>query len=337
MAFLQKKTVPVHKHSIWYYTGGFCLFLIMLQVVTGILLLLYYRPTAESAFESVQFIMTKVQYGWLFRSLHSWAANLLMASLFIHMFATFFLKSYRKPRELTWITGVILFMLALGFGFTGYLLPWNTLALTATKVGTDIAGLVPFIGKYLMIFLRGGEEVTGATLTRLFGVHVAVLPVITAMVLGIHILLVQIHGMSIPISLEKSKAEIKEKPFFPTFILHDVLGWLITFGVLAALAALFPWELGTKADPLAPTPPGIHPEWYLIFTYQTLKFAPSRILFFPGDAVVIFMFLVGVTFWILVPFLDKKSQQGLPGRRFTIIGLLLVVYIIVMTILAYIL
>jgi cytochrome b6 len=333
--FFKKKSVPIHKHSFWYYTGGFCLFLFIIQVVTGILLLLYYRPTAEAAFESVQFIMTKVRFGWLIRSLHSWAANLLMGTLFIHMFATFFLKSYRKPREFTWISGVILFMLFLGFGFSGYLLPWNQLALTATKVGTEITSLVPFIGKYLMIFLRGGEQVTGATLTRFFGLHVAILPMAVVIVLGFHLLFVQIQGMSIPLKIEKSGKKLKEESFFPIFILHDAIGWLFTFGVLAALCSLFPWELGTKADPLLPTPPGIHPEWYLIFTYQTLKSVPANILFFPGDAVVIFGFLIGVTFWVFVPFLDRNSQKGIPSKTFTIIGIFIVLYITIMTILAY--
>ncbi|HDP99655.1 MAG TPA: cytochrome bc complex cytochrome b subunit [bacterium] len=333
--FFKKKSVPVHKHSIWYYSGGFCLFLFVIQVVTGILLLLYYRPTAEAAFESVQFIMTKVRFGWLIRSLHSWAANLLMGALFIHMFATFFMKSYRKPRELTWITGVLLFLIFLGFGFSGYLLPWNQLALTATKVGTEIAGLVPFIGKHLMIFLRGGEQVTGATLTRFFGFHVAILPMMVVIILAIHLALVQIQGMSVPLSIEQSKTKLKEKPFFPLFILHDAIGWLLTLGLLLALCSLFPWELGTKADPLAPTPPGVHPEWYLIFTYQTLKSVPGKILLFPGDAVVIFGFLVGVIFWIFVPFLDRKSQQGVPSKQFTIIGIIIVIYILTMTILAY--
>jgi cytochrome b6 len=334
--FFRKKTVPIHKHSIWYYTGGFCLFLVIVQVVTGILLLLYYRPTAEAAFESVQFIMTKVRFGWLIRSIHSWAANLLMAALFIHMFATFFLKAYRKPRELTWITGVSLFLIFLGFGFSGYLLPWNELALTATKVGTEITSLVPFIGKYLMIFLRGGEQVTGATLTRFFGIHVAVLPMIMTIIMGIHILLVQVQGMSVPISLEESwNKNKKEEPFFPQFVLHDMLGWLVVFGILAALAALFPWELGTKADPLAPTPPGIHPEWYLIFTYQTLKSVPGKVLFFSGEAVVIFGFLIGVAFWIFVPFLDRKSQQAIPSKLFNIIGIVVVIYIVIMSLIAY--
>src|SRR5436309_12823941 len=132
-AMAQKKEVPVHRHTIWYYFGGMTLFLFIVQVVTGILLLLYYRPSAETAFESVQFIMTEVEFGWLVRSVHSWSANLMIATAFIHMFSTLFLRSFRRPRELTWVSGAFLLFLSLAFGFSGYLLPWNKLAYFATK------------------------------------------------------------------------------------------------------------------------------------------------------------------------------------------------------------
>src|SRR5215470_77544 len=130
-ALAAKKTVPIHRQSIWYYFGGMTLFLFTMQVLTGILLLLYYRPSAETAFESVQFIMTEVRFGWLIRSVHSWSANLMIATLFIHMFSVYFMRAYRQPREITWLTGVLLLLLAVGFGFSGYLLPWNKLAFFA--------------------------------------------------------------------------------------------------------------------------------------------------------------------------------------------------------------
>src|SRR6476659_7290010 len=165
----EKKEVPLHRYSIWYYFGGMTLFLFCVQVATGILLLLYYRPSAENAFESVQFIVTEVQFGWLIRSVHSWSANLLIAALFVHMFSVFFLSAYRKPREVTWLTGVALLFISITFGFSGYLLPWNKLAFFATKVGTEISGVVPLVGPAMLRFLRGGDDVTGATLTRFFG------------------------------------------------------------------------------------------------------------------------------------------------------------------------
>ena len=145
------------------------LFLFGVQVFTGILLLLYYRPSAAEAYESVQFIVTQVEFGWLIRNVHSWSANLLIGAAFAHFFSVFFLKSYRKPRELTWVTGMLLLFLMLGFGFSGYLLPWNELSFFATKVGTGIAGAMPLVGRFLLRLLRGGDDVTGATLSRFYG------------------------------------------------------------------------------------------------------------------------------------------------------------------------
>jgi cytochrome b6 len=329
----RKKEVPIHRHGIWYYFGGMTLFLFAVQVVTGILLLLYYRPSAENAFESVQFIMTEVRFGWLVRSIHSWSANLLIATLFIHMFSVYFMKAYREPRELTWVTGVFLLFLMLGFGFSGYLLPWNQLAFFATKVGTDIAGALPLVGEFLLRFLRGGDEVTGATLTRFYGIHVAVLPALTTVLLAIHVLLVQKHGMSVPLSLEGKK--LKHMKFFPNFFLRDLIGWILALGVLAALAAIFPWELGEKADPFASAPAGIRPEWYFLFMFQTLKLIPAKILIFDGEVVGILAFAVGGLFWLLVPFLDKPSGQSKRSFIFTAIGLIIVLYIIAMTVYGY--
>src|SRR5438094_10240119 len=213
-AMAQKKEVPVHRQSIWYYFGGMTLFLFVVQVVTGILLLLYYRPSSENAFESVQFIITEVKFGWLVRSIHSWSANLMIATLFIHMFSVFFLRAYYPPREITWISGVLLLFVVICFGFSGYLLPWNKLAFFATKVGTEIAGVVPIVGRPMLRFLRGGDDVTGATLTRFFGFHVAVLPATATIFLGIHVALVQLHGIDVP---KKDEANHRTMKFFPNF------------------------------------------------------------------------------------------------------------------------
>jgi cytochrome b6 len=329
----RKKEVPVHRHELWYYFGGMTLFLFVVQVATGILLLLYYRPSAENAFESVQFIMTEVQFGWLIRSIHSWSANLLIATLFIHMFSVYFLKAYRPPREATWVSGVLLLFIALGFGFSGYLLPWNKLAFFATKVGTEIAGLVPIVGRFLVRFLRGGDDVTGATLTRFFGFHVAVLPAITTVLLALHVLLVQKHGMSVPLGLEGQR--LKTMKFFPNFLLRDLIGWILAIGALAALAAVFPWELGEKADPFAPAPAGIRPEWYFLFMFQTLKLLPAKILIFDGDVIGILAFALGGLFWLMVPFLDRAAAQGKRSPVFTAIGLAVVLYIAAMTVYGY--
>jgi len=332
-ALVRKKEVPIHRHSIWYYFGGMTLFLFCVQVSTGILLLLYYRPSAETAFESVQFIVTEVQFGWLIRSVHSWSANLMIATLFIHMFSVYFMRAYRQPREMTWLSGVFLLLLAVAFGFSGYLLPWNKLAFFATKVGTEIAGVVPLVGKPILRFLRGGDDVTGATLTRFFGFHVAVLPAITTVLLASHLMLVQMHGMSVPPSLEGKN--LKKMKFFPNFFLRDLIGWVLAIGALAALAALFPWELGEKADAFAPAPAGIRPEWYFLFMFQTLKMIPAKILSFDGEVIGILAFAIGGLAWFGLPFLDKPAP---PRTRlvFTAIGVIVLLYMIALTILGYI-
>src|SRR5678815_1488261 len=288
------KKIPSHRHTLWYYLGGMTLFLFFVQVGSGILLLLYYRPSSDQAFESVQFIMTRVPFGWLVRSIHSWSANLLVFVLFLHMFSVYFLKAYRKPRELTWVSGMLLLFLMMGFGFSGYLLPWNTLAFFATQVGTQVAGAVPVVGHFMLRFLRGGEQVTGGTLTRFYGFHVAVLPALATGVLGLHLYLVQRHGMSTPPGVDSKK----EMPFLPNFLLRDLIGWCLALGCLAALAAFFPWELGQKADPFAPAPAGIRPEWYFCWMFQTLKLIPGHVLGFEGEILGILGISAAGLLWV---------------------------------------
>lgn len=335
--FMAKKYVPVHRHSIWYYFGGLSLFLFTIQVVTGILLLFYYKSSADLAFESVQFIMSKVKFGWLIRSIHSWSANLFILSIFIHMFSVYFEKAYRKPRELTWLTGMMMLFLALGFGFSGYLLPWNELAFFATKVGSDIAGAVPIIGVPLKIFMRGGDDVTGATLSRLFGFHVALFPGIFTIFLAIHLLLIQRQGISEPMHFEHlEKKEKKTMPFFPNFFLRDLLFWLLVLNLLAILAVFFPSELGKKADPFASAPAGIKPEWYFLFMFQSLKYLPANILFVEGEVFGILLFGLAGVLWLLVPFWDRKSSRGQQNVLINYIGLFAVIFIIILTILGWI-
>jgi quinol-cytochrome oxidoreductase complex cytochrome b subunit len=329
----QKKEVPLHRQSIWYYFGGMTLFLFVVQVVTGILLLLYYRPSSENAFESVQFIMTEVQFGWLIRSIHSWSANLMILTLFIHMFSVYFMQAYDRPRELTWVSGVVLLLLCVTFGFSGYLLPWNEVSFFATKVGTDIAGVVPVVGHTILRFLRGGDEVTGATLTRFFGFHVAVLPALATVFIGGHVLLVQLHGMHVPHRYEQTYRRMK---FFPNFLMRDLIGWILAIGVLAALAALFPWELGVKADAFAPAPAGIKPEWYFLFMFQTLKYIPAKILIFDGEVIGILFFMLAGAVLLVIPFINRSPEKH-PRRRtlFTVLGVIAVLYIVAMTIVGY--
>jgi cytochrome b6 len=317
-----KKEVPIHRYTIFYYLGGMALFLFLVQVATGILLLLYYRPSASEAFESVQYIMAEVPFGWLIRSIHSWGANIFVGVVVLHMLSVFFLKAYRAPRELTWITGAALLFLALGFGFSGYLLPWNTLAFFATKVGTDVPAQLPGFGPLISRILRGGSDVTGATLSRFYGIHVAILPALTTLLLGVHLVLVQQKGMSVPPSVLRQKPRAMK--FVPEFLLRDMVGWLIAVALLAALAAFEPWELGVKADPFAPAPAGIRPEWYFLSMFQLLKYLPSEIAGVPGELIGVLFFGALAAVLVFVPLLDRKASLGRPSpwwNRFAVVAL----------------
>jgi len=337
--FMAHKSVPRHSATAWYFFGGITLFLFVIQVLTGILLLLYYRPTPTEAYESVQFIMTQVSYGWLVRSIHSWSANLMILAAFIHMFSVVFLHSYRKPRELTWLSGIALLGLALGFGFSGYLLPWNTISYFATKVGTDMAASLPVIGEPIARFLRGGNDVGGATLTRFFGFHVAVLPGLATVLLFIHIVLVQKWNMSVPPAVEKKfggdVSKIPRMAFFPNFFLRELMAWYAALGVLGVLAALFPWELGAKADPFAPAPAGIRPEWYFLAPFYTLKLLPSHVWLIEGELLGLIGFGVLAMWWVTLPFWATRRNGELRTRLVVGAGVFLVAYLATFSALGY--
>lgn len=342
--YMAHKSVPVHSHSAFYYLGGLTLFFFLVQVATGILLLMYYRPGADSAYESVRFILSDVTFGWLMRAVHSWSANLMILAAFLHMFTIFFTQAYRKPRELTWLSGVALLGLALTFGFSGYLLPWNQLSFFATRVGTGMIRSVPVIGEFLMVIVRGGEEVTGATIGRFFGLHVAILPALFSLLISAHLIFVQRQGMSEPLSWQNTDENSKKRmKFFPNFLYRDLLVWLVALNVLMLLAVLFPdgigmvhWPLGDKADASAPPPDVIRPEWYFMFAFQSLKMLPARILFMEGEQFGMLLFAIGGLVWALAPFLDKKSQQDRSSKRWIGFGVLVVAFIIAMTVLGYI-
>jgi quinol-cytochrome oxidoreductase complex cytochrome b subunit len=181
----------------WFYTlGSATLFVALNQVVTGILLTLYYVPTPDHAYDSVQFITQEVTAGWLIRGLHHWGASAMVVLCVLHMLRVIFHGACKFPREVTWWTGVILLVVVIGFGFTGYLLPWDQKAYWATTVGTRIAGVTPVIGDALLRLLRGGEELSAVTLARFYGIHVWVLPAALLLLIGFHMYLVIRIGIS---------------------------------------------------------------------------------------------------------------------------------------------
>jgi quinol-cytochrome oxidoreductase complex cytochrome b subunit len=332
LGFLKKKTVPRHPASGWYCLGSLLLTLLLVQAVTGVVLLFFYQPTPETAYESVRSIVLEAPFGWLIRSLHSWSASLLVAVAFVHLFSTLFLRSYRRPRELTWVSGLFLFSVILGLGFSGYLLPWNELSYFATKVGTGIAGQVPVIGEGLKRFLRGGADVGAATLTRFFALHVVVLPAALFGGLAVHLYLVQVHGMSVPISLEDRKDRLPQSGFFPDFVLREASYACIAVAVLATLAVLFPWELGQKVNPLQAAPEGIKPEWYFLFAYKFLQLIPARIGPVDGETLGVLFLAGGFVLLLAVPFVDRASSRGRRSHLFTAIGVGMVLFLVLLTV-----
>jgi cytochrome b6 len=325
--FVARKTVPIHRSSWIYLAGGATLFLFTLQAVTGILLMLYYQPTGDAAHASVARIMTEVPYGWLVRSMHVWGANLFIATALVHFATTLVTRAYRRPRELTWFTGCGLLVTALAAGFSGYLLPWNELSYFATRVGTAIPGTVPLVGKSIVYFLRGGDSVTGETITRFYAAHVMIVPLGLGCLAAVHLMLVQFQGMSMPVSLTESDV-CDRKPFFTEFVLLDARVWLVLFGVVVTLSVLLPATVGSKADPLAPAPEGIQPEWYFLFMFKTLKHVP--------ESLGVSLFALLGLFVLAVPLIDRPAAAGRRSPGMTLLFVVLAGYVILFQLLAII-
>ncbi len=322
--------IPRSAHT--FYLGGIALFLFLLQALTGILLSLYYRPTPEAAYDSIVYIMTAVDFGWLIRSVHHWSANLMIAFVFLHMLRTFWHAVYKAPREMTWVFGGLLFVVTLGFGFTGYLLPWDQRAFWATTVGTDIAGSVPLVGDILRQLLRDGSEVTALTLTRFFGAHVLIMPLALAAALGVHLYLVHHHGIAdaphVPQAANGSHVSAGtdgEKgllPFVPNYVLGELTAWYLVVGILVVLVTLAPAGLEDKANPLL-TPAHTKPEWYFLAVFEFLKVAGElRTFLGPQAPLLIGLAVPGllVALMVLLPFVDRNPSR-LPRRRLVAIGL----------------
>jgi cytochrome b6 len=327
------KLVPRHRYGLLYYTGGVALFLFIAQFVTGMLLAFYYVPHVDYAHKSIVDIVTKLHMGWFFRSVHHWGAQLCIVFVFIHLFGTVLVKAYRKPREMLWVTGFVLLVWSFFFGLSGYLMVWDERAFSAVRVATGGAGALPIIGTSIKLFMRGGWEVTGDTLLRFYAFHVAVLPLTAFILIGIHLCLALYHGLSIPLS--QQERAVAEEPFFPNIFYKDLMIWLVVLGVVVTLAVVFPPEIGVQADPLAPAPEGIKPEWFFLFLLQTLKLFPGTILGFNGETIAMVGGSIAILFFFLIPFFDRKSSRGERSPLFTVIGVVYLVYFISMTLFGY--
>ncbi|NOX61622.1 MAG: cytochrome bc complex cytochrome b subunit [Chloroflexi bacterium] len=305
--------VYIPRNAKTYYLGGVTMFLFIVQVITGSLLVLYYQPTPDTAYDSVLRITSTVYFGWLIRSIHAWGANFMIIFCMLHMLRVFIQGAYKPPREVTWNAGVILLLMTLAFGFTGYLLPWDQRAYWATVVGSESAGAIPVVGEQLLLFLRGGVDVTSATLTRFFGLHTIFLPVGLALLLGFHLVLIHQQGLANPdrpstdIDDREFRKKSKTLPFFPHYAVSELIAWYAIIGLLIVLASIFPMGLEEEANPLE-TPPHIKPEWYFLALYQLLKLVPRTLgIIAPLLAVLALFFL---------PYLDRNKAIAPRKRRF---------------------
>lgn len=324
-----KKEVPVHRMSWAYYMGGLTLLFFLIQLVTGVFLLFYYQPTVSDAHASVEYITFFVKSGFLIRNLHTWSSSCMILCLMVHMITSFAMKSFARPREITWISGAMLLMVTFAFGFTGYLLPWHQIAVNATKVvlqsieeaGHYLPGALSTLPTYVKEIVQGEASVGQSTLSRFYALHVVILPLLFMGVIGLHLLMVQLHGMSKGVDEPAKKSE----KFFPFFILKDFWLWGVVFLIVFILALCLPFEsfysypLFEAYDALGSTPDGIKPEWYFYFVYYPLEILPFWV-------VMLGMTVAGAGIFF-VPWIFKNT-----GRKvLSILAWIMAAYLIVIT------
>ena len=297
---------PIRGGARWAYVFGSALaFLFALQIITGLLLSIYYVPSADHAHASVAFIQKAVHGGALFRGLHSYGASAMIVLLVAHISQTFLFGAYKQKRELVWLAGGFLLLLVLAFAFTGYLLPWDQDAYFATRIGVSIAGEVPVIGPVQRRLMLGGSDLTSLTLSRFFIVHVLLLPLMLGVLLVVHVYLFRRAGPAGPFH-NRDKRKVDQ--FFPKQMLKDSIAALIIFAALLALAKFLPARLGPEADPTSDFL--ARPPWYFLPLFELLKYFPGKLALIP--TVLLPAVLFGLLF--LLPLFDRKAERN-PFRR----------------------
>lgn len=313
---LKSSFTPKKKLHITTLPGWIALFLFICEIITGILLMLYYHPTVSEAYKNVRYITNNINFGWLIRGIHFWGSHLMILFVMLHMIQTFVYGGYKKPRELAWVSGVALFILTLAFGLTGYLLPWNQISYWATTIVTEVPAVIPGIGNYLKIIARGGEDVSQVTLSRFYALHVVVVPMLVSILLLFHLFTIR-------------------KYVIPKDMIAHIVVMLVIFGLLLSLATLFPAPIHTKADPFN-TPAHVKPEWYFLAPCAILAIAGK--LGFLGSwapkVLGVIIQIAIIVFLFLVPFLDTSKIRSPKRRPLSILmGTLTIIGFIVLTIL----
>ncbi len=292
--------------------GSATLFLLVVQVVTGIVLAMNYSPAPEHAYNSVMFISNQVVLGGTVRGLHHWGSSALVIVVGLHMLRVFLWGSYKAPREVTWMAGVILLLLVMAFAFTGYLLPWTQRSYWATVVGTKIVGTVPAIGGWLLQVVRGQADVGAVTLARFYAIHVLLLPALLAPLVILHLYLVYRHGIAAAPGNEATVR--KTKRFYPDQLAEDLAVSLVALLVLFGLTVIWGIPTEVRADPSSTTYVP-RPEWYFLFFFQLLKYFEGPV-WEPVGVVVLPLVVILILFFL--PLLDRRSERRLPRRPYAV-------------------
>jgi ubiquinol-cytochrome c reductase cytochrome b subunit len=300
---------PIPGGASWIYVfGSATLFLFILQAITGMFLAVYYAPTPDHAYDSVQFIEQQVSFGWFVRGLHHWGASGMVIAVGLHMLQVFLYGAFKPPREMMWMVGVVLFLLVMAFAFTGYLLPWDQTAYWATQVGINMVGTVPLVGEFLVRVMRGGDTLGALTLSRFFAVHVLFLPALIVAGILLHLFILRRVGPAGP--WDDRKAAAVSETFYPRQVYMDAVVMVVVFLVLAFLATFVPFPLADKANPADTTFVPV-PEWYFLFYYELLKHVhgplePLATWVLPAVAIMVLLV------W---PFIDRQKTVRAPASR----------------------
>lgn len=287
---LTNEPVPNHLKRWWFALGGTPAYLFVVQIVTGILLAFYYQPSPTSAYESVDYITNHAAFGWYLRSMHKWAATLMIAAVILHQIRVYFTSAYRRPRELNWMIGMALLCCTLLTGFTGYSLVFEQLSYWGATVAANISDAVPVIGSLSKQMLLGGEAYNDRTLSRFYILHAAVLPTTIIILVVIHIAFIRMHGVTELRFGDEDPKKPQHFNFFPDHMLAELMIGLVLMILLSALATILPATMGPRANPLV-TPEVIKPEWFFYVSFRWLKMFSLSFAVLSTGFIVAAMFL----------------------------------------------
>jgi quinol-cytochrome oxidoreductase complex cytochrome b subunit len=321
---LTNEPVPYHLKRWWFALGGTPAYLFIVQIFTGILLAFYYEATPARAYESVEFITREVSFGWYIRSVHKWAATMMIVAVILHQMRVFFTGAYRRPREINWIVGMCLLLCVLLTGFSGYSLVYEQLSFWGATVGANITDTVPLIGGFLKRMMLAGDSYNQATLSRFFVMHAAILPTVIVLLIAVHITVIRLQGVTEFKFRDEEPATRQTFNFFPDHLYTELIIGLVLMILLSVLATVFPATLGEPANPLQ-TPDTIKPEWFFYVAFRWLKL-------FGGTAAILSMgFIVFVFFcW---PFIDRALRKHTRFQEASVwVGVIGALAIIAMTV-----